>query len=135
MIPAHSSTKGVGRPPKPPLCPYPPSCPYRKPHLRDQLTHTPTPTPHLPRGASKGTSCLFSLPLATAGAPVKPCLNFSSGLLSISTDLSPRTQITHPEDSENECGTLSGLCVSPFCWFSSLSFCSNKTVIISIAFS
>ena len=47
--------------------------------------HTPTQlTP--PQGASKGTCYLFSLPRAAAGAPIKPCLNFLSGFLSISID-------------------------------------------------
>ena len=33
-----------------------------------------------PRGASKGNHYLFSLPPAAAGAPVKPSLNFWSGI-------------------------------------------------------
>ena len=39
-----------------------------------------------PQGVSTRTCYMFSLPGAAAGAPVKPCLNFSSGLLSISID-------------------------------------------------
>ena len=48
--------------------------------------HIPTPSPYKepacppPRGVSKGNSHLFSLPAARAGAPIKPCLNFLSGL-------------------------------------------------------
>ena len=40
------------------------------------------------QGVSKGTSFLFLLwlPCAVAQAPLKPCLNFSSDLLSISID-------------------------------------------------
>ena len=39
MIPAHSTTEGVGRPPKPPLRPDPP---LPSPYLRNQLTHAPS---------------------------------------------------------------------------------------------
>ena len=65
MPPAHNTTKGVGRPPKPTLQPNP--------------RHTPTLTPYKeparpPGGASKGTCYLFLLPPAAAGAPIKPCL-------------------------------------------------------------
>ena len=56
---AHSTTKGVGRPPKPPLWPHP-SLP--SPFLRDQLT--------TPSKSEQGNLFL--------------ALNFSSGLLSIS---------------------------------------------------
>ena len=63
-----------------------------------QPLDTPLPSPHIrnqlppPWGASNGTCCLFSLLLAAAGAPVKPCLNFLSGLGSISIDWGrPRT--------------------------------------------
>ena len=48
--------------------------------------HTPTPSPYREPacppswGASKGNFLLFLLPAARAGAPVKPCLNFLSGL-------------------------------------------------------
>ena len=53
MIPAHSITKGVGRPPKPPLWPDPQTqyLHLPSPHLKDQLTP--------PQGASKGTCHLF----------------------------------------------------------------------------
>ena len=60
-----------------------------------QTTPTPGPTPiRTPYketappapGVSKGTCYLFSLPPAAAGVPIKPCLNFLSGLLSISID-------------------------------------------------
>ena len=40
--------------------------------------------PHFGKWASKGTCYLFLPPPATARAPVKPCLNFVSGLWSIS---------------------------------------------------
>ena len=49
--------------------------------------HTPTLTPykgqarpHLRERASKEIFCLFSLPPAVAGVPIKPHLNFLSGL-------------------------------------------------------
>ena len=61
----------------------------------DSWTH-PTLIPHKEPGycfpstprewASKGRYCLFSLPTAATGAPIKPCLNFLSGLQSISID-------------------------------------------------
>ena len=62
--PTHSTTKGVGGP---------------------TSGHIPTLTPrkepaHPLQGESKGNHDMFSLPLAVAGAPVKPCLNFLSGL-------------------------------------------------------
>ena len=54
------------------------------PHIRNQLT--------APQGASKGICYLFLLPAAAAGTPIKPCLNFFSGLLLISMDWQrPRT--------------------------------------------
>ena len=46
--------------------------------------HPPHPPPPQPRGASKTIYYLFSLPPAVASVPVKLCLHFSSGLLSIS---------------------------------------------------
>ena len=52
--------------------------PLPSPHMWNQLT------PH--QGARKETCYLFSLPPAAAGAPIKPCPNFLSGLLSISID-------------------------------------------------
>lgn len=48
------------------------------PHVRKQ------PTP--PQGASKGTYYLFSLLPSATGNPIKICLNFLPGLLSISID-------------------------------------------------
>lgn len=67
--------------------------PYRAPprgwadHLSDPSSLTPGYTPALspqlsPQEASKGSCYLFSLPWAAAQIPIKPCLNFSSGLLS-----------------------------------------------------
>ena len=47
-------------------------------HTKNQLTP--------PQGAKKRTCCLFLLSHAAAGAPIKPCLDFSSGLLSVSTE-------------------------------------------------
>lgn len=79
-IPVHSTTKWVGKAPKPPLLSHGP--PLLSPHLRDQLTS--------PSG-SKKTCYLFPL----YGVPLKPCLNFSSGPLSISHWLnSPRTLVS-----------------------------------------
>ena len=52
-----------------------PSRPFMKPTL-------PTPPP----GMGQGTCFLLSLLAGAARIPVKPCLNFSSGLLPISTD-------------------------------------------------
>lgn len=51
----------------------------------------PTPKRHLfpsfdPQWRNKGTFYLFSLPPATTEVSIKPCLNFVSGLLLISTD-------------------------------------------------
>ena len=54
MILTHSTTNGVGRPPKPPLWPNQWICP--------NLTPFKGPVPHPSRGVSKGTSYLFSLP-------------------------------------------------------------------------
>ena len=64
-------------------------------HLSHSSGPTPGPAPVLTpckepacphRPVSKGTCYLFSLPPASAGAPVKPCLNFLPGLLPISID-------------------------------------------------
>ena len=52
----------------------PPLTPYK----------APTPPPPPAQRVSKGTCYFFLPPLAAAGAPIKPCLNFLSGLLSIS---------------------------------------------------
>ena len=65
---AHNTTKAVGKPPKPPLWPYPRTCPY----------------PHPIWGTSSPPSLGASSPAAAAGVPIKPCLNFLSGLWSIS---------------------------------------------------
>ena len=62
--PAHTTTKGVGRPPKPRLWPDP----YKE---RDCPPHT-----HLGEPASKVTCCLFSLPPAMAGTPNKALPEF-----------------------------------------------------------
>ena len=67
--------------------------------------HTCTLTPHKVQAglpllrelliASKGTCSLFSLPPSAAEAPVKSCLKFWSGLLSISMDWrNPRTLVS-----------------------------------------
>ena len=74
------TTKGVGRPPKPLLQLDLWTRPLPSSRIRNQLV--PFPPPH--QGDSKGTCCLFSLPHAAARIPVKPCLSFSSGLLSVS---------------------------------------------------
>ena len=57
MIPAHSTTKGVGRPPKPPLRPPPTNPPLPSHRLRDQLT------PHPPSkvGETEGDEALRKL--------------------------------------------------------------------------
>lgn len=48
-------------------------------------THKEPACPH--QGVSKGRCYLFSLPPAAAESPIKPHLNFLTGLLSVSTDL------------------------------------------------
>ena len=60
-----------------------------QPHIRNQLAP-------LREWVSKETSCLLSLPSAT-GASIKPCLNFLSGLLSTSIDITkgPWTQVSN----------------------------------------
>ena len=63
--------------------------------------HTPTLTPYNEQATppstqevSKETCYLFLLPPAAAGAPIKPCLNFLYGLLSISISWGrPRTLV------------------------------------------
>ena len=55
----------------------------------DHLSHSParpTSPPTLTPFKHQGTSFLFLLPPAAAQAPIKPCLNSSCGLLSISID-------------------------------------------------
>ena len=39
-----------------------------------------------PFGNEQGNLFLFSLPPAAVGDPIKPCLNFLSGFLTVSTD-------------------------------------------------
>ena len=63
--------------------------PPARPHIRNQLT------PPSPQGASKGNLLVFSPSPAAAGAPIKPSLNFLSGLRSISIDWGrPRTLVS-----------------------------------------
>ena len=67
---AHSvrtTTKTVGKPPKPPLHLIPTLSLYKEGACPAQR-------------ASKGTGCLFLPPPAAIRAPMKPCLNFLSGL-------------------------------------------------------
>ena len=75
MHPAHSTPKvwadSLASPPAQALDP-----PLPAPQTMKQ--------PALPRPASKGKCYLVLLPPAAAGAPAKPCLNFLSGLLSVS---------------------------------------------------
>ena len=80
-------------------------CPHH--HLRDgqatppaQTLDTPIPctlTPHLrTQGVSKGICCLCSPPTPAAGTPIKLCLNFLSGLQSISSYWGgPRTLVSN----------------------------------------
>ena len=75
MPSAHTTTKGVGRSPKPPLRPTL-DTPLPSPHIRNQLACPLSPSER----ASKGNCYLFSLPPTAIGAPVKPCLNFLSGV-------------------------------------------------------
>ena len=74
MIPTHSTSKGVGKPPKSPLLPDPWTCSYPYP-----IKGTSSPPS---QGISKAC-CLFSLPPAAAQVLVNPSLDFSPGLLSI----------------------------------------------------
>lgn len=77
IIPAQSTTEAGGRPPEPSAQSKPPICP----------TLTPWKKPvHTPWGVSKCTCFLFSSLCAAARVPAKPCLDFSSDLLSVSTD-------------------------------------------------
>ena len=95
---AWSKSRGLGA--KAGYC----ACPLHTPPPKgwaDHQSHPSSPTPgHTltltltlykerarppPQGAGKqGTCCLFSLPSAAAGAPIKPCLNLLSGLWSVS---------------------------------------------------
>ena len=70
MIPAHSTTEGVGRTLKPPLQAGPMDPALSSPHLRGQLP--------LHRKTSKDSYNLFSSPPAAPRVSIKACLNFSS---------------------------------------------------------
>ena len=76
--------------------------------------HSPYPHPvqgissqHLVKQVSKGTCYLFSLTLVAAGAPKKPCLNFLSGLSSISIKetKNPGWYQPHPNYITDHCYT------------------------------
>ena len=69
--PAHNTTLGVDKTPEPHLCPEPVGTPLPSSHIRNRL---------MGEQASKGNYWLFSLPAARAGTPIKPFLNFLSGL-------------------------------------------------------
>ena len=71
---------------------HPKGCANHLSHLSGQIPGpTPTltlykePAPASPQRESKGNCCLILVPPAAAGIPRKPCQNFLSGLLSIST--------------------------------------------------
>ena len=84
-------------------------------HLSHPLARpldTPLPSPHIrnklapPWGASKQKNCcLFSLPPAAAGAAVKPCLNFLSGIWSISIDWGRPGTLVGNNNTENTKGS------------------------------
>lgn len=74
---AHSTTKGVGRPPKLCLLPNPQTCLCCY-HFKEPSKFS--------SGVNKGTYCLFSILPAAAWAPVKSCLQLCSGLLLISIE-------------------------------------------------
>ena len=76
MILAHSTTKGMSRPPKPPLSGTHGLAPIFTPFKR-QAQHPPT------LGSKQGH--LF-LVCAANRVRVKPCLNFSSDLFPVSSD-------------------------------------------------
>ena len=67
MHSVRTTTKTVGKPPKPPLHLIPTLSLYKEGACPAQR-------------ASKGTGCLFLPPPAAIRAPMKPCLNFLSGL-------------------------------------------------------
>ena len=99
MPSALNTTRGVGRPPGPPLQP-------------DRLLDPPLPvTPYveqaqLTAGSRQGTCCLFSLPCTVADAPIKPSLNFLSGLWSIPIDwFRPRTLVGNKTGSAEPIGS------------------------------
>ena len=75
--------------------------------------HTPTLTPwkeqacpQLRERSRKGTYCLFSLLPGAAGAPVKPCLDFLSGLWSISIFCEMPRTMWSIESSESDVSFL-----------------------------
>ena len=70
MLSALNTTWRMGKTPKPPLWPDPGAYPCPHPIISIPPTW----------GVSKGTSYLFLLPPVAAGVPVKPDLNFLSGL-------------------------------------------------------
>ena len=77
MPPALNTTRGVGRPPvPPPAWPLDTSLPSHK---------EPALMPSGSKQDREPVTCFHSL-LAAAGAPIKPCLNFLSGFLSIFID-------------------------------------------------
>ena len=79
LPPAHTTTKGVGKPPKPPFWPDPWSHPH--PHQHKEQACPPPP------GVSKQGDLWFVLtPSCCSRAPLKPCLDFMSALQSISID-------------------------------------------------
>ena len=84
----------------------------------DHLSHHSSPTPGhtltiLPReepaprlrGASKETCSLFSF-LCVAGAPIKLCLNFLSGLWSISSDRARPRALVGSNNISKECAEM-----------------------------
>ena len=91
--PALNTTRGVGKPPKPPLLPDPWTHPYLTPYKEPACCSAPTLHPG---GVTKRACYLISLPspplphaplpLTAAGAPINPCLKFLSGIQSISID-------------------------------------------------
>ena len=72
--PCTHTTKGVGKPLSHPSGSTPGPSAYKEPACV------------LGERAPRGNCCLFSFHPAAGGAPVKPCLNFLSGLWSISLD-------------------------------------------------
>lgn len=78
---AHSTTKRVGKPPKPSLQPDP--WIHSSAHPYKGLVHaSPNPPPLPPWEQAREPVSRFLLPHFAARVPVKACLNFLSGLLS-----------------------------------------------------
>ena len=75
--PAHHHLR-VGKWPKHHLQPHPWTHPYLHPIWGTSLPPQ--------RMSEQGNPCLFLLPTAAEGTPIKPCLNFLSGFWSISID-------------------------------------------------